>query len=314
MTGLPLKWNSRWLGVLCVLVALAAATTLYLWRHAAVPPAALTVPGGDGGGLPRATPESEGFDTEGVRQLVEHVRRSGAQALLVTHHSHLVIEEYRGGADARSHVDGGAMAELLVALAAGAAVRDYGMDDPQRWASGDALASAIAGASHMTYPQFLSRQLWQPLNAAPAQIVLPSAQAPAPAGCCLWARAVDWLRLAELVIADGRFEGTQVLPAGWAQRLQQPDSADPDRGYGLWLAGSAHGAEPFIAHDVVFARGPGQTRLWIAPRQQLAILLIDPRPAAGAGDETRVANMVFRALRESPSGAHQNLSDLVPNH
>ena len=315
MTAPQLKTNPRWRWLAWALIALVGALGIGYWRHGTQsPPPSVSVQGGDSGGLARATIEVEGFDREGVRQLVEYAHRSGAQALLVTHHTHLVIEEYAAGTDANSSIDGGAMAELLAALAAGAAVRDYGMPEPQGTVTSDALATAIAAASHMSYPQFLSRQIWQPLNAATAQILLPAANAPAPAGCCLQARVVDWLRLAELLMADGRFEGTQVLPAGWALRLQQPLSTDPGRGFGLWLAGSARGAEPYIAHDVVFVRGLGQTRLWMAPHQQLAILLIDQRPAGGSGDETRLPNMVFRALRESPSGTHQNLSDLVPNH
>ncbi len=315
MTALRLTMYPRRQWLAWALIAVIGVLGIGYWRYnAKLPPVSVAVPGGDGGGLPRATPEAEGFDREGMRQVVDFTHRNGAQALLVTHHSHLVIEEYGSGADAHSSIDGGAMAELLAALAAGAAVRDYGMAEPQGTTASDALAAAIATASHMSYPSFLSRQLWQPLNAAAAQIVLPAAHVPAPAGCCLQARAIDWLRLAELVMADGRFEGTQVLPAGWALRLQQPLSTDPGRGFGLWLASSAHGAEPFIAHDVAFVRGLGQTRLWIAPHQQLAILLIDQRPAGNSSDETRLPNMVFRALRESPSGAHQNLSDLVPNH
>ena len=313
MADLHIKWSSRWL--LWASIALIGAVGIGYWRYTSrATPASVAVPGGDGGGLPRAAPESEGFDTTGVQQLVDYARRSGTQALLVTRHAHLVVEYYGSGMDGRSNVDGGAFAELLTALATGVAVRDYGMNNPQGLPSGDSLAAGIAAASRMSYPQFLSRSLWQRLNAAAAQILLPAVNAPAPGGCCFLARTGDWLRLAELVMADGRFEGTQVLPAGWALRLQQPGSDNPGRGFGLWLASSAHGAEPFIAHDVVFVRGLGQSRMWMALRQQLAILLIDQRAANGNDDETRLPNMVFRALREAPSGTHQNIGDLVPNH
>ena len=315
MAGLNAKWSGRWQWMLWALIALSAALGIGYWRFASrPPPASVAVPGGDGGGLPRATPEAEGFDAEGMRQVADYARHSGAQALLVTRHAHLVFEHYGAGMDAQSIVNGGAFAELLAALATGVAVRDYGMNNPRGLPSSDTLAAGIAAASHMSYPQFLSRNLWQPLNAAVAQILLPAANAHAPAGCCLLARPGDWLRLAELVMADGRFEGTQVLPAGWALRVQQPGGDDPGRALGIWLAGSARGAEPFIAHDVVFVRGLGQSHLWMAPRQQLAILLIDQRIVDGNSDETRLPNMVFRALRAAPSGAHQNIGELVPNH
>lgn len=307
------KRNPRWRPLGWALPALFAVLVVGYWQMTRQPaPVSLAVPGGDGGGLPRATPESEGFDAVGLQRAADYARSNGAQAFLVMRHSHLVVERYGGGVDVHSDVDGGSFAELLVALAAGIAVRDHAMSEPHSPLASAALAAQIAAASHLSYPQFLSRKLWQPLNAAAAQILLTAPGATAPADCCLQARATDWLRVAELVIADGRFEGTQVLPAGWAQRVSQPSVADPGRAMGLWLASSAHGAEPYVAHEVLFLRGPGQTRLWMAPRQAIAILLV--APAGSGNDETRLPNMVFRALRESPSGTNRNIGDLVPHH
>jgi hypothetical protein len=297
------------------LVASLAVLGLKYWHQAHAPVAAsVSVAGGDGGGWPRATPDSEGFDTAALDRAVAYARRSGAQALLVTRHAHLLVDDDGAGLSAGDGIDGGAFAELLVALAAGVAAHDYGLPEPRGALAADRLAAQISAASHLAYPQFLSRYLWQPLNAAPARILLNAAGRPAPAACCFIARASDWLRVAELLIADGRFEGTQVLPAGWARRVQQASAEDPGRAFGLWLAPGAHGAEPFLAHDVLMMRGLGRTRLWVAPQQHLAILLVDQRPADGALDETRLPNMVLRALREAPSGAHQNIDDLVPGH
>jgi len=297
------------------LVVLAGVLGIVYWRVPHSPqPVSVAVPGGDAGGLPRATPESEGLDAVAVQRAVDYARNNGAQALLLTRHGHLLVEHYGAGMDAHSGVDGGAFAELLAALATGVAVRDYGMSDPQGAPGSDALAAGVVAASHLSYPQFLSRNLWQPMNAAPARIMLPAAGARTPAGCCFVARPIDWLRVAELMIADGRFEGTQVLPAGWAARMQRASGADPGRAFGVWLAASAHGAEPYLAHDVVFVRGLGGTRMWMAPHQQLAILLVDQRAANGSSDETRLPNMIFRALREAPPGTHLNIGDLVPNH
>ena len=256
---------------------------------------------------PRATPAAEGFDAAGLQRAADFARGSGAQALLVTRHAHLLLEQYGSGMDAQGDVDGGEFAELLVALAAGVAVRDNAMVEPQGALRPDALAAQIAAASHLDYPRFLSRNLWQPLNAAPARIALAAPGSLAPAGCCFIARPGDWLRVAELLIADGRFEGTQVLPAGWARRLQQPVDADAGRAFGVWLAPAVRGAEPMLAGDALMIRGPGRTRLWIVPRQLLAILLVDQRSdAPGAGDETR--------LREGFTGANQGIGELVPNH
>ena len=301
-------------------IAALAVLGLSFWhgaQHTAM--VGIEVPGGDGGGLPRASVESEGFDAAALQEVVRYARRSGAQALLVTRHAHLLIEQYDAGLDAHSAIDTGSFAEVLVALAAGIALHEDGMPEPQDLRLVDAmaankLATQIAAASHMSYPQFLSRNIWQPLNAAHAQFLLTSPAATLNAGCCFAARSSDWLRVAELLIADGRFEGTQVLPTAWARRVLKPSVEDPGRAFGVWLAGSAHGAEPFVAHDVFFLRGVGRSRLYVAAPLDIAILLLDRRAATSGDDETRLPNMVFRALRAGPAADRQKIGELVPGH
>jgi len=60
-------------------------------------------------------------------------------------------------------------------------------------------------------------------------------------------------------------------------------------------------------------RGSGGTRLWLAPRLDLAILRI-----GGSGDdragEARLPNALIRALRDRPPSTGVDLRDLVPNH
>ncbi len=299
-------------------IAALGVLGLGLWHLAQRPATAgIEVPGGDGGGLPRAQAESEGFDAAALQEVVHYARRSGAQALLVTRHAHLLVEHYDAGLDQNSAIDTGRFAELLVALAAGIALQADALPQDLRLldaTAADRLARQIATASQLSYPQFLSRNIWQPLNAARAHFLLSSPAATLNAGCCLAARSSDWLRVAELLIADGRFEGTQVLPTGWAQRVLRPSAEDPGRAFGVWLAASAHGAEPFVAHDVFFLRGVGRTHLYVAPRLAIAILLLDTRAATGEDDETRLPNMVFRALRAGPADDRQKIDELVPGH
>ncbi len=304
----------------CCVVAALVVLGVRFWHGAQrAAPAGIEVRGGDGGGLPRAEAESEGFDAAALQQVVRYARSSGAQALLVTRHAHLLVEEYDAGLDKHSAIDSGSFAELLVTFAAGIALRENALPEPQDLQLTDAraadrLAAQIAVASHLSYPQFLSRNIWQPLNAARAQFLLVSPGATLNAGCCFAARSSDWLRVAELLIADGRFEGTQVLPAGWAKRLLRPGATDPGRASGVWLAASAHGAEPFVAHDVAFLRGVGRSRLYVAPPLDIAILLLDTRAASDSDDETRLPNMVFRALRAGPAADRHNIGELVPGH
>jgi hypothetical protein len=105
-----------------------------------------------------------------------------------------------------------------------------------------------------------------------------------------------------------------------------PLAGDEGRAYGLWLAPAAEGAEPFAAARVVFLRGPGRTRLWMAPALDLAVLLVDDAHQPGqvspgrtqggsmAFDETRVPNAVFRAVATQQATDASGLGALVPGH
>ncbi len=276
-----------WLLVAAVLLAAGGA---WQWRHAQLRDAGGdAIGGGDAGGLPRADATSEGFEPQALQTAVDWAAKQRAGALLVSRHGHLLIEHYSGDVDRDSLLDGGGMSEALLLLAAGVAVPQLGMvlpaDEPYDPAQ---LATAIAAASGRSFPQFLSRNIWQPLNAAPARWSTPAVHA----------RAVDWLRVAELLLHDGRFEGTQVVPPGWVKRVQ--------------VLRTAPGAEPFADRDMYYLRGHGATRLWLAPRFDLAILSIADQ--AQASDETRLPNMIVRALRDRPGVSGTSLNDLVPGH
>lgn len=246
--------------------------------------------GGDGGGLPRADAAGEGFDPQAFQAAIDWAAKERSGALLVLRHGHLLIERYSSDVQKDSLVDGGrGLSDALLLLAAGVAVPRHGLVMPAGESLDAAsLTAAIAAASGRSYPQFLSRNIWQPLNATPARYSEPDVRA----------RAVDWLRVAELLLHDGRFEGTQVVPPGWVQRLQ------PLR--------TAPGAEPFADRDLYFLRGQGATRLWLSPRFELAILSVAGR--AASADETRLPNMIVRSLRERPGVSGTSLNDLVPGH
>ena len=273
----------------CAVLVAAAAAWRWLAPH---PPASagVVIDGGDGGRLPRADASQEGFDERALQATVATVKDQLA-ALLVVRHGHLVLEQYGHGADADTLFDGGELARAVVLLATGIAVDRYGMAIPDTTRlDGRRLASAVASASGQPYPQFLSRHLWRPLDAAPARWLNPGMRA----------RAGDWMRVAELLLHDGRFEGTQVVPPGWIARLGAP------RG--------PLGAEPFRAGEVLVLHG-GATMLWLAPARELSILYVDGSPTSGfAGDETRLPRMILRSLREQQSSSGTRLDELVPGH
>jgi CubicO group peptidase (beta-lactamase class C family) len=278
------------------------------------PPRAL-IAGGDGGGLARATPQAEHIDATALERAAQDPAAQGLQAFVVTRDAHIVFERYGAGVGADTVVDGGTFASAMLALTAAVAVSEGTLEPTalDRLAP-YALRVALEAASGLHYPEYLSRHLWSRLNAHAAWIALPAAAAPPPVDCCLNAQVLDWVRVAMLLVDEGRFEGKQVIPAAAVQRLQRPKPLNPAHAFGVELAPAAEGAEPFATGGVYFVRGPQHWRIWLVPPLRLAVLF----GAAGntAMDETRLPNLVIRAVSDRPQEPG-NLSDLqriVPGH
>ena len=310
------------------LLALAGAALLALVLLAAhflraqpPPPARVRVDGGDGGGLARAQPADERFDAAALERATHDGAAASLQALIIMRDDHIVFERYGQGLTADSVIDSGPLAQLLLALASGVAAKQGVLPlQALRTFDASALRAAIETGSHERYEVYLARELWSRLNAAAAWIALPTIGAPTPADCCFHARVLDWMRVASLLVQDGRFGGKQLVPAGWVQRLSLPRSADRLHGFGVELAGAAHGAEPFAADGLLFVRGPGRWRLWLLPPLKLAVLFGADAPGAASPeapwDETRLPNLVIRALSDRPAqrGDASDLQRLVPGH
>jgi hypothetical protein len=336
---LPMKSRAALIGAVAIAVALVATSWL-LWRGSAGRQWSgprVVVNGGDAGGLPRVPPQEEHLDAAALEDASRDAAAAGLQALIVMRHDYIVYERYGAEVNADSMIDSGAFAQALLALAAGIAAHEDSLAlpslngfDPAR------LRAAIEAGARQNYPDYLSLRLWRRLNAAPAWIAVPAAGVAAPADCCFHARVRDWLRVATVLLDDGRFEGKAVVPPGWVERMRHPVSANGTEGFGIQLASAAHGAEPFAAEDVFFLRGPGRWRLWLMPTLKLAVLFgsksdTDPialaAPAARSAatgsandspswDETRLPNLVIRALSERAQqrSAGSLLQQLVPGH
>jgi hypothetical protein len=98
--------------------------------------------------------------------------------------------------------------------------------------------------------------------------------------------------------------------------MRHPVSASGTEGFGIELAPAAHGAEPFASDDVFFVRGPGRWRLWLMPTLDMGVLFGSQAPSAADWDETRLANLVIRAITDRPEqrSSGSQLQQLVPGH
>ena len=299
-------------------VAIAAA--LLLWPHPQTPSGArVLIHGGDGGGLPRALPQDEHLDAAQLERASNDAVTAGLQAFVAScTHDHVVFERFGHGVEADSVIDSGPFAQALLALAVGVAVQSDNLPvpalsgfDPSR------LRDAIEAAAHQSYADFLSRRLWSRLYAAPAEVVLPAVGAQVPADCCFEARLLDRMRIAGLLLDDGRFEGTGRDTAG----LGCTHVAAHIRGRrpGIWSRACALGSR----RAAICGRG----RILSARERALAAVADADAEAGGAvrraarvgyrlGRETRLPNLVIAALTEVPTqhDASQRLQQLVPGH
>jgi len=315
--GAAQRKAGRWLALIAGPPLIAAAL---LWWN--VPPAPqgprAAVNGGDGGGLPRATPVEEHFDTRALDLAAAYADSLQAHAFVVMRHNHIVVERYGRGFDRNTLADAGGFSAALAALAAGIA-ESHGQISMQDIANGDLtrLVMAIEMTSRQRYADYLSQNIWSRANAAPAWIALPSPRAATPPDCCFHARITDWMRIASLLLDDGNFEGERLIPAGWVEQMRMPRSRSGEQGLGVWRASAAHGAAAFAADDVFYLRGLQRWRLWLAPALELAVLLAaDESASAPVWDETRLPNLVMRALTDQParSDSEAGLKQLVPGH
>jgi hypothetical protein len=304
-----------------LLVGAAVASGVAWQRHTAGL-AALRVPvaGGDGGGLPLAPPADEHLDAAALARAAQDPAAAGLEAFVVMRHGHVVFARYGHGFSADSVIDSGPFARVLVAMLAGVAVDQQalpalppGQFDPAR------LRAAIEQATHESYAQYLSQNLWQRVNAAPAWIELPAAGATVPADCCFEARVQDWLRIGGLLVNDGSFEDTQVVPRGWVAHMRVPIGADGLEGMGLELPSRLPGARVFDAADLMYLRGKGRWRLWVVPSLKLVVLFgaqAGGHAGAASWDDSRLPDRVIQALTDRPPAqkAESLMQQLVHGH
>ncbi len=148
------------------------------------------------------------------------------------------------------------------------------------------LALVIERAIGTPVQVLLSERVWKPIGASDAAFQFDRPNGVARVMCCMRATPRDWARVGLLLAQDGKWNGRQVLPVGWAQTMGTPSARNPNFGLGLWLGspyvakrayfegqpGVVAQSEPFLADDVRIMEGGGNRTIFIVPSKQLVIL------------------------------------------
>jgi len=181
----------------------------------------------------------------------------------------------------------------------------------------DLLALVIERATKERYAQYVSNVLWKRIGAGDAWLWLDRPGGAPHVGCCFFARQGDWVRVAELLLKNGNYQGDEVIVPRWVPQILQPSKGNA--GYASYVRLGHHppsGAEDYATNDVLVLDG-GSNRLWLIPSLQIAILRTGAVPLAADWDDARIPNLVIRGARDFlPPAARpgSDLSSIVPHH
>jgi CubicO group peptidase (beta-lactamase class C family) len=76
--------------------------------------------------------------------------------------------------------------------------------------------------------------------------------------------ARDQARVGQLLLAGGRHQGRDLLPAGWVQRMGTPCALAPFYGWLVWLNRDGL-AYPGASNHAIFMLGAGGHLVWVDP-------------------------------------------------
>jgi len=293
---------------------------------------------GNPSGLARATAEAEGLLPAALEEARRQAARSGTWALVVHRHGHRVFEYFEAGRTGRLQVAGGELAALPFALALGvladnrrtpfeAALNAVRAAAPSAtpamgWRNPWSRATQDRFALHPAPPLLLqdadgdvattlSQRVWVPLRAGDAWL-WGRDDAAVRVDCCMVAQLDDWMRLGDLLLGLGTYEGEHIASPDWMRALLALDAAQ--RAHPLWLAAQTSwtGDEPPAARDVYWFDLGNDLRLWLAPRRGLQIVVW---AGGGQARDTLIPNIILRGLNDqAPPIGGGNLQDLVPGH
>lgn len=265
---------------LLVLVAGACA------RHEA-PPVGVAVAGGNMPALPPLAPQDAKLEPAALEAAANIARDAGSDALLIARNGHLLLERYWHDTAFATPVAAGAWQGVIDDLLVGALVNDRRLIDTEALPSRGAIEQA-AGSDLAAY---LSKRLWRPIGAADAML--------APD---LLAAQGDWIRIGEILANDGVYQGEEIVPPGWVQRLLARRAVPLD----------ATGAMP--DRGAYRLPGAGGSCLWIVPTLRLVVLRTGGQADADrASPDATILDAVIRGAIDRPGAAHADGDEPDPS-
>ena len=286
--------------------------------------------------LPRATAEAELIAPEALTAAADAARTQGSQALIVNRHGHRVFEYFASGRSGTDAVEGGELSAALMALAAGALVDSRRIEPDvavetiraaarpgeswrNPWSAAarhrfklDAPPALLQQDMDADLASTISARVWLPLRAADAWL-WGTGDAALRLDCCVVARVDDWMRVGDLLLQQGSYQGDRIVSPDWVRQLLAADVEGARHPVWLGAQQSWVGDEPPATRDVYWFDLGSDLRLWLMPRRSLAVLHWAGNASA---HDTLLPNMILRGLLDqTPAlGGSTELNELVPGH
>lgn len=172
------------------------------------------------------------------------------------------------------------------------------------------LGIIIERATGRRYSEYFSEKIWQPLGAKDAYFFVDKPGGMVHTDCCMWSTVGDMIRLGEMLLNKGTFQGKEILPPGWVDQMIEPSKANINYGMQIWMGNKFEPKRPydsrleafanihseaFKADDLFFMDGLGKQRMYIIPSESLVILRTGSQDSEW--DDSRLPNIILEALQ-----------------
>ena len=172
------------------------------------------------------------------------------------------------------------------------------------------LGIIIERASGQRLSDYLSEKIWKKIGARDALFYVDKPGGMVHTDCCMWASIRDMVRIGEMLMHKGIFQGRQIMPSGWIEEMIQPSKANVNYGMQLWMGNdfveyrpydarmttfANYHSEPYKADDVFYLDGLGKKRLYIIPSKSLVILRTGSN--SKEWDDAKLPNLFIEALK-----------------
>lgn len=144
--------------------------------------------------------------------------------------------------------------------------------------------------SHQAFYDYYQGRLFEPLGVR-GGIVMPDASGTPSGGTRGVLRPRDWLKLGQLILDKGRWQGRALLDPAWIDFMTAPSPAYAGYGAGVWLYGSLE-MPTDMPRDIVVLWGVKGNYVMLVPSKRLAVMRM-----GYSQDEAGTAQRMFEAVR-----------------